>query len=107
MVFIPHSKIKFSICEVLLNEGFISALDVEGDMKKSIKVTLKYYEGKRVIRNIERVSKPGLRTYQRSQDLKKVLGGQGISILSTSHGVMSDKECRSRKIGGEVLCQVW
>ncbi|MEC7192970.1 MAG: 30S ribosomal protein S8, partial [SAR324 cluster bacterium] len=92
----------------LKEEGFITGYEVmpSGAFRELI-VQLKYYEGKRVIRNIERVSKPGLRTYQRSQDLKKVLGGQGISILSTSHGVMSDKECRSRKIGGEVLCQVW
>ena len=105
---VPHSKIKQHILDVLKEEGFITGYEVmpSGAFRELV-VQLKYYEGKRVIRNIERVSKPGLRTYQRSQDLKKVLGGQGISILSTSHGVMSDEECRLRKIGGEVLCQVW
>jgi len=94
--------------DVLKEEGFITGYEVmpSGAFRELV-VQLKYYEGKRIIRNIERISKPGLRTHRRSQDLKKVLGGQGISILSTSHGVMSDKECRSRKIGGEVLCQVW
>ena len=72
MVFIPHSKIKFSICEVLLNEGYISALDVEGDMKKSIKVTLKYYEGKPVIEYIKRESKPGLRVFKSAKDIPTV-----------------------------------
>ena len=103
----PYSKMKEAMCKVMQDEGYIDGYSIDDNKIRNIKVELKYYEGKRVIRNIERVSKPGLRTYQRSQDLKKVLGGQGISILSTSHGVMSDKECRSRKIGGEVLCQVW
>ena len=106
MVFIPHSKIKFSICEVLLNEGFISALDVEGDMKKSIKVTLKYYEGKPVIEYIKRESKPGLRVFKSTKDIPTVNNGLGICIVSTSKGVMTDKQAKENNCGGEIICSV-
>tara|TARA_B100001029_G_C14792143_1_gene302422 strand:- start:43 stop:429 length:387 start_codon:yes stop_codon:yes gene_type:complete len=106
MVFIPHSKIKFSICEVLLNEGFISALDVEGDMKKSIKVTLKYYEGKPVIEYIKRESKPGLRVFKSAKDIPTVNNGLGICIVSTSKGVMTDKQAKENNCGGEIICSV-
>ena len=104
----PYSKIKQNVLDVLQSEGYISGYEVvPNGAFRDLVIYLKYYDGKRVIRKIERVSKPGLRTYQRAQDLKKVLNGQGISILTTSHGVLSDKECRSRNIGGEILCQVW
>ena len=106
MVFNPHSKIKFSICEVLLNEGFISALDVEGDMKKSIKVTLKYYEGKPVIEYIKRESKPGLRVFKSAKDIPTVNNGLGICIVSTSKGVMTDKQAKENNCGGEIICSV-
>ena len=103
---IPYSKIKFSICEVLLKEGYISALDIEGDLKKFIKVTLKYYEGKPVIEYIKRESRPGLRVFKSAKDIPSVNNGLGICIVSTSKGVMTDKQAKENNCGGEIICSV-
>lgn len=106
-VAMPSSKIKVAIAKVLKDEGYISDFKVEGDIKKTLIITLKYYRGKPVIENIKRVSRPGLRIYKTKSDMPKPLGGLGISILSTSAGVMSDRAARSANIGGEVLLVMW
>ena len=104
-VSIPTSKTKVSIAEVLLNEGYISAFE---GVEQSIKITLKYGpNNERVINGIKRISKPGLRIYAGYEDLPKVLNGLGIAIVSTSKGLMTDRQARTEKIGGEVLAYVW
>lgn len=108
---IPVSKVKRGVADVLKREGFIwdwSESKEEDAVVGSINIELKYGpSGEKVIRHIKRVSKPGCRVYSRAKDLKPILNGLGISILSTSQGVMSDREARQQKMGGEVLCQVW
>ena len=103
---IPFSKIKLSICKVLEDEGYIETTEVAGDAKKTLTVMLKYYEGKPVIENIKRVSRPGLRIFKSSKDVPTVKNGLGICIVSTSHGVMTDKEAREKNYGGEIICFV-
>jgi len=105
----PHSKLKRGVAEVLKREGYIwDWAEDEADPVSQLRLTLKYGpNGERLIRHIQRVSKPGRRIYSRSVDLKPVLNGQGINILSTSRGVVSDREARQRKLGGEVLCELW
>ena len=108
-VSIPVSKMKKSIVDILYNEGFIQSYDVvEEDGHSNIKVVLKY-DGKSrsAITNLNRISKPGLRVYCGCEDLPRVLGGYGIAIISTSHGVVTDKKARELKVGGEVLAYVW
>lgn len=106
---IPASKIKKSIAEILLEEGYISGFDVIEDNKQGIiKVEMKYGAGReKVISGIKRISKPGLKVYAKAGDIPKVLGGLGIAIISTSNGVVSDKKARALGVGGEVLCYVW
>lgn len=105
---IPHSKIKAEMARVLKKEGFISDFVVEGSTIKTLRVYLKYSaDMEPVIQGIKRESKPGLRKYSAAADVPKVLGGLGIAILSTSSGIMTDKDARSKSIGGEVLCLVW
>ena len=106
---IPASNMKKAIAQILLDEGYIKAYDVIEDNKQGvIKVTLKYGENKqRIIQGLRRVSKPGLRIYAASQDLPKVKNGLGVAIISTSKGIMTDKEARKLNIGGEVLAFVW
>ena len=101
------SKIKLNIVKVLKEEGFISnwELDEKGEFPQ-LTIWLKYVDNFPVIREITRASKPGLRLYKKGKDCKPILNGQGISILSTSKGVMSDRKCREENIGGEVLCTV-
>lgn len=108
-VLIPASKIKLDILNVLKNEGYISEVEfVEDGKQGSIKVTLKYTEKKeRVIKGIKRISKPGLRVYASVTDMPKVLNGLGIAVVSTSKGVMTDREARKEHLGGEVLAYVW
>ncbi len=105
-VTIPSSKQKVAIAKVLYDEGYISAYSVSGGPKAELTIELKYFQGKPVIQELRRVSKPGLRIYRGKEDLPKVLGGLGISILSTSKGVMSDRAARSLGQGGEVICIV-
>ena len=101
------SKIKLNIVKVLKEEGFISnwELDEKGKFHQ-LTIWLKYVDNFPVIREITRASKPGLRLYKKGKDCKPILNGQGISILSTSKGIMSDRKCREENIGGEVLCTV-
>jgi small subunit ribosomal protein S8 len=105
----PSSKIKQAIADILFQEGFISKVEYfEGKPQGSIKITFKYgNKGEQVIRGLKRISKPGLRIYSKYKDIPRVLGGMGIVILSTPHGVLSDKEARLHKVGGEVLAYIW
>jgi len=106
-VALPASKQKVAVAEVLKAEGYVGEFTVEGDVKKVMTIELKYFEGKPVIESIKRISRPGLRQYRGAQDLPKVSGGLGIAIISTSHGVMTDRAARSAQVGGEVLCEVF
>jgi small subunit ribosomal protein S8 len=105
----PLSKVKCGLAEVLKREGYIWDWEEISDQPFShLKIHLKYGpNGERVIQKVKRVSKPGCRVYRGSNKLKPVLGGLGISIISTSRGVISDREARQRNLGGEVLCEVW
>jgi len=107
---IPLSSLKLDILSVLKNEGFIKDYKTvtNDDQKSSIVVTLKYTETKvRVIKGLKRISKPGLRVYAKVEDLPKVLNGLGIALISTSKGILTDKEARAQKVGGEVLAYIW
>jgi len=109
VVEMPVSTVKRGLAEVLKREGFIwDWQELESQPVNQLRLELKYGpNGERVIRHIKRVSKPGRRVYSRSAGLKPVLNGLGISILSTSRGVISDREARQQKLGGEVLCELW
>ena len=107
---VPASKMKLAIAEILFNEGYIAKYDVIEDGNfKTIRITLKYGADKneKVITGLKRISKPGLRVYANKEDLPRVLGGLGTAIISTNHGVVTDKEARKLNVGGEVLCFVW
>ena len=105
---IPLSKVKRGVADVLKREGYIwDWEEVEEQPVSALRLVLKYPGGESVIQKLQRVSKPGRRVYNRSKDLRPVLNGLGISIISTSSGVLSDREARSQNIGGEVLCQIW
>jgi len=105
---IPASKMKKAIAEILLNEGYISNVEIkEEGVQGNILVTLKYSKEGNVITGLKRISKPGLRVYAKSNEIPKVLNGLGIAILSTSKGVMTDKQARANNLGGEVLAFVW
>lgn len=106
---VPASQIKKAIADVLVNEGYVASAEFEGEgTEKKIKVVLKYGpEGQKVISGIKRISKPGLRVYCGVQDLPKVLNGLGIAIISTSKGIMTDREAREKNLGGEVIAYVW
>ncbi len=107
-VSMPSSKMKVEIAKILLEEGFISDFKVSGDTKKELSITLKYgANGQRVISGLKKISKPGLRITAPSDKLPKVLNGLGIAIISTSKGVVSDKQARALGVGGEVLAYVW
>lgn len=106
---VPASNVKKAIAQILLDEGYISSFQVEEDGKQGvIHITLKYGQNKsQVISGIRRVSKPGLRIYTNVEDMPKVMKGLGIAILSTSKGIMTDKQARKANVGGEVLAFVW
>lgn len=108
-VSVPNAKMKKAIVDILVNEGFVKSAEVvENDGKSDIVITLKYgAKNEKVITNLKRISKPGLRVYCGYEQLPKVLGGLGVAIVSTSKGVMTDKQARNNKIGGEVLAYVW
>ena len=108
-VLVPASKIKLEILNVIKNEGFINDVEfVEDGKQGAIKVTLKYTEKKeRVIKGITRISKPGLRVYAKASEMPKVLNGLGTAIVSTSNGVMADREARQQHLGGEVIAYIW
>jgi small subunit ribosomal protein S8 len=104
---LPHSKMKESIAAILRKEGYIAEVSVDGKVKKTLKLKLKYQEKKSVIEGIKRVSSPGLRRYVGSTEIPRVRGGLGVAIVSTSQGVMSGTQARKSKLGGELLCYVW
>lgn len=106
---IPASNIKKELAQILLNEGFIKGFDIIDDGKQGIiRIDLKYgNHNEKVISGIKRISKPGLRVYVKSDEIPRVLGGLGIAILSTSKGIMTDKDARKQAVGGEVICYVW
>jgi small subunit ribosomal protein S8 len=107
-VLIPASHLKAEILNVLLNEGYIGSVEkIEDDKQGLLKVSLKYNQKDRLIKGIKRISKPGLRIYAKTDDLPKVLNGLGIAVISTSNGVMTDREARQKHLGGEVLAFVW
>lgn len=106
-VSMPYSTAKVAVAKVLKDEGYITNFEENGEgAVKELSVELKYYEGTPVIENVQRVSKPGLRVYRGKEELPKVLGGLGIAIVSTSAGVMSDRQAREQGVGGEVICIV-
>ena len=105
---IPASKIKVEIAEILKQEGFITSYSVSGDLMKTIEVVLKYGpNNEKVITDLKRISKPGLRVYADVDNIPRFLNGRGIAVLSTSRGLMTDKNARAKQIGGEVLAYVW
>jgi len=104
----PFSNLKYEIAKILEKQGFIEKVEKKGKKaKKIIEITLKYTDKTPAISGLRRISKPGQRIYQNYQEVKRVKGGYGIAIISTSKGLMTDKEARKQKIGGEVLCEVW
>lgn len=107
----PYSRIKYNVAQILKNEGFIRDVIIEsapeGTFGKVLRVDLKYVEGESVIHDLKRISLPGRRVYQGINKLRPVIGGLGISILTTSKGIMTDKEAKKRSLGGEVICTVW
>jgi len=105
---IPFSKIKLEIARILKEEGYILDYYYKEDNKQGVIIVILKYSGKqRIITNLKRISKPGLRVYVNKSDTPEVLGGLGISILSTSNGIMTGKEAKKRHFGGEVLCYIW
>jgi small subunit ribosomal protein S8 len=105
---IPHSKFREALCRTLHAEGFLSTIEVEGEIpKKVIKVTLKYHNGSPVISKITRASKPGLRVYSGVKKLQTPLSGYGVTIVSTSKGLMTDKAARQANLGGELVCRIY
>lgn len=104
-VYIPASRMKAAVLDILLQEGFVKSVEKE---ENTLKVTLKYgSNNEKVITGIKRISKPGLRVYAKKEELPRVLGGLGIAVISTSKGVMSDKQARKEGLGGEVIAYVW
>ena len=107
-VSVPASKLKIELARILKEEGFIKNYKVvKEDAQGSIVITLKYVNKERVITGLKRISKPGLRVYAKSNEIPKVLNGLGIAIISTSKGIMTDKEARKQNLGGEVLAYIW
>ena len=107
---VPSSKMKVAIADILVDEGYIAKYDlIDNGNFKTIRITLKYSAGKteKIITGIKRISKPGLRVYANKEELPQVLGGLGTAIISTNHGVITDKEARKLGVGGEVLAFIW
>ncbi|KXU35096.1 30S ribosomal protein S8 [Cephaloticoccus primus] len=105
----PHSKLKESIAAILKGDGYISDYTLGTDARghKTLVVKMKYVDGQPVLTDLQRVSKPGRRLYYRYTEIPRVLNGLGISILSTSQGLLKDQDCRRRKAGGELICKIW
>ena len=109
-VTVPASNMKKALAKILLQEGYVKNVEqIDDGLQGEIKITLKYLDGRQtpVIAGLKRISKPGLRVYAHSQNMPKVLGGLGIAIVSTSKGLMTDRESRRQNLGGEVLCYIW
>jgi len=106
-VTLPHSKIKEAIAGILKNEGYIESYNVDGGKLKQLTLALKYQGKRSVIVGLRQISSPGLRRYVRSTEIPRVLGGMGISIVSTSKGLMSGTDAKKANLGGELVCYVW
>lgn len=106
-VVVQYSKVNYALATILKDEGFLSQIAVEGDIKKEIKIFLKYVDGESAIHEIQRVSKPSRRVYKGFDSFEPVIGGLGLSLVTTNCGLMTNKEARERKVGGEVICTVW
>lgn len=104
---VPHSKIKESTVKLLKEEGYLESYNVEGDVKRSIRIGLKFQGRKGVITDLQRVSRPGLRRYTSANDIPLVLGGMGIAVVSTPQGLMTGHDARRHNLGGELLFKVW
>ena len=104
---VPYSKEKEAIANILVSEGFVEAADIIEDAHKTIRITLKYQNNVKVLQGLKRISKSGLRVYAQADELPRVLNGLGIAIISTSQGLMTDKEAREKRVGGEVLAYIW
>jgi small subunit ribosomal protein S8 len=107
VVSMPSSKLKVAVAKVLKDEGYIAGYQISSDVKALLSIELKYFEGRSVIEEVKRVSRPGLRQYKSVDDLPKVRGGLGVSIVSTNKGVMTGGAARAAGVGGEVLCTVF
>jgi small subunit ribosomal protein S8 len=106
-VSIPHSRLKESVARILKSEGYVSEVSVEGTMPRQIVISLKYSGQKPVIVGLRQISTPGLRRYVRSAEIPRVLGGMGISVVSTPQGVMTGTDAKKANLGGELVCYVW
>lgn len=105
---VPYSKVKKAIADILVAEGFVASADTLGEgTHKTIRITLKYEGKTKVLQGLKRISKPGLRIYASVEELPRVLNGLGIAIISTSKGIMTDKEARKQNVAGEVLAYIW
>ena len=106
---LPSSRVKREIARILVEEGFVESFSTQpGDVQEILSLQLKYVEGRTpVVSGLKRISKPGLRVYARKTEIPRVLGGLGLAILSTSHGIMTGSQARKLNLGGEVLCYVW
>ncbi len=106
---VPASQLKLEVCRLLERNGYLDGVEVlDGEPSDTLRIRLRYVsEGDQVIRHLQRVSRPGLRVYRKSKDLKPVLNGHGLAIISTSRGLLTDSEAREARVGGEVLCEVW
>ena len=107
VVQIPHSRMKESIAHILKQEGYVAEVNIEGGFPKAIKLRLKYEGKKPVIEGLRRISKPGLRNYVGADEIPRVLGDLGVSVISTSEGLMTGTQARRKNLGGEVVCHVW
>ena len=106
-VVVPSSNKKISLLSLLKDKGYIASFDISENSKPEIEIKLKYFEGAPVIKQLKRISKPGLRQYSNYKDLPEVNGGLGIAIVSTSKGLMTDQQAREAKVGGELICSVF
>ncbi|HTA95586.1 MAG TPA: 30S ribosomal protein S8 [Verrucomicrobiae bacterium] len=104
---LPHSRMKESLAQILKKEGYVAEVSVDGKTIKKLKIQLKYQGKKNVIEGLKRVSKPGLRKYVGATEIPRVLGGLGVSIVSTSEGVMTGTQAKKKNLGGELLCYIW
>jgi small subunit ribosomal protein S8 len=104
---LPHSRIKESVAKILQSEGYVGEVTVEGEVKKKLKIRLKFNGKKNVIEGIKRISSPGLRRYVRATEIPRVRGGLGVAVVSTSEGVFTGVQARKKNLGGELLCYIW
>lgn len=107
VVELPHSRMKESVAKILKSSGYVADVTVEGDVKKKLKIRLKFEGKKSVIEGLRRVSSPGLRRYVGATEIPRVRGGLGIAVVSTSEGLMTDVQARKKNLGGELLCYIW